>query len=75
MLNQLLKSGSKKLEGEKNDIKLHNSYTLIITIGMGSSSTATQKIIVRKSGSLDFGRTVNVNYFSEAFTPEKCFPC
>lgn len=48
MLSQLLKSESKKLQGgKKSDIKLHNSYTLIISNGMGSSSTATQKTIVR----------------------------
>lgn len=35
----------------RNDIKLYNSYTLIISIGMGSSSTATQKIVVRNNGS------------------------
>lgn len=34
MLNQLQKTGSKKLEGE-NSIKFHDSYTLIIHGGEG----------------------------------------
>lgn len=33
--------------GRKKMILNCNSYTLIISIGMGSSSTATQKIVVR----------------------------
>lgn len=45
MLNQLLKTGSKRLqEGGKNNIKVHISYALIIHFGRRSPGFAIQII-------------------------------